>query len=128
MRTVRHLPAFERKSYAGDERTSPNKSWGEAKAMTEPVLGVDDFAIKKGQRVCDRMPAGIAKNVQHTLSSWAKAHLKSQHLLLNPPADALNGESRKRLGTLLGYNRNRYKNGILLEMQSAPPVALIVKH
>ncbi|MEC4566098.1 hypothetical protein L8C07_09085 [Paenibacillus sp. CMAA1739] len=69
--------------------------------MTEPVLGVDDFAIKKGQRVCDRMPAGSAKNVHHTLSSWAKARLKSQHLLLNPPADALNGESRKRLGTLL---------------------------
>ncbi|MEK5262411.1 hypothetical protein MKY75_24910 [Paenibacillus sp. FSL L8-0663] len=54
--------------------------------------------------------------------------MKSQHLLLNRPADALNGESRKRLGTLLGYNRNRYKNGILLEMQSALPVALIVKH
>lgn len=92
------------------------------------MLGVDDLAIMKGQRVCDRMPAGSAKNVHHTLSSWGKARLKSQHLLLNRPADALNGESRKRLGTLLGYNRNRYKNGILLEMQSALPVALIVKH
>jgi transposase len=154
-----------------------NKAWAEAKAMTELVLGVDDFAIKKGHtyntgihnlrgetmldllpgrkledlrayasahpdfrrlcpkavvmdlaqayhtwisecfptaiRIADRFHVHgyviecvqeVRKTVQHTLSSRVKAHLKSHHRLLNPPADALNEESRKRLNILLGYS------------------------
>jgi hypothetical protein len=72
------------------------KAWAGAKAMTSPSRKGNGYVIECLQ--------AVRKTVQHTLSLSAKAHLKSQHLLLNPPADALNGENRKRLGTLLGYS------------------------
>ncbi|WP_207637184.1 transposase, partial [Ruminiclostridium papyrosolvens] len=46
----------------------------------------------------------VRKTVQHTLSPRAKAYLKANHRLLNPPAESLNEESRKRLETLLSYS------------------------
>lgn len=45
----------------------------------------------------------VRKTVQHTLSPRAKAYLKANHRLLNPPAESLSEESRKRLETLLNY-------------------------
>lgn len=151
--------------------------WEEAKDMEDLVLGVDDFAIKKGHtyntgihnlkgeamldllpgrklealrayaqahpdflwlspkavvmdlaqpyhtwisecfpnaiRIADRFHVHryviesvqeVRKTVQHTLSPRAKAYLKANHRLLNPPAESLNEESRKRLETLLSYS------------------------
>lgn len=46
----------------------------------------------------------VRKTVQQTLSPRAKANLKANHRLLNPPADTLNEESKKRLEMLLGYS------------------------
>jgi len=45
----------------------------------------------------------VRKTVQNTLSPRAKACLKANHRLLNPPAESLDEESRKRLETLLNY-------------------------
>lgn len=151
--------------------------WEEAKDTEDLVLGVDDFAIKKGHtyntgihnlkgetmldllpgrkleelrayaqahpdflllnpkavvmdlaqayhawisecfpnaiRIADRFHVHgyviecvqeVRKTVQHTLSPRAKAHLKANHRLLNPPAETLSEESRKRLETLLSYS------------------------
>jgi transposase len=151
--------------------------WEEAKASEHLVLGVDDFAIKKGHtyntgihnlrgetmldvlcgrklddlrayaaqhpdfrqltpyavvmdlapsyhtwisecfpdaiRIADRFHVhgyvieslqAVRKTVQSTLSPRAKALLKSQHRLLNPPQDTLTEESQKRLETLLSYS------------------------
>ncbi|CAH1207637.1 hypothetical protein PAECIP111893_02742 [Paenibacillus plantiphilus] len=41
--------------------------------------------------------------MQNTLSPRAKAHLKANHRLLNPPAESLGEESRKWLELLLNY-------------------------
>ncbi|MBO9604679.1 MAG: ISL3 family transposase [Paenibacillaceae bacterium] len=152
-------------------------AWAEAEASSELVLGIDDFAIKKGHtyntgihnlrgetmldlfpgrslddlrayadahpdfrrlspkaivmdlaqvyhiwireyfptaiRIADRFHVHgyvvkavqeVRKTVQLTLSPRAKAYLKSHHRLLNPPADALNEESRNRLHTLLSFS------------------------
>ena len=46
----------------------------------------------------------VRKSVQHTLSPRAKAYLKANHRLLNPPAESLGEENRKRLETLLNYS------------------------
>ncbi|GGG18909.1 ISL3 family transposase [Paenibacillus aceti] len=46
----------------------------------------------------------VRKTVQSTLSPRAKALLKSQHRLLNPPKDTLTEEGQKRLEILLGYS------------------------
>lgn len=151
--------------------------WEEAKEMKELVLGVDDFAIKKGHtyntgihnlkgetmldllpgrkleelrtyarehpdflrlnpkavvmdlaqayhtwigecfpnaiRIADRFHVHryviecmqeVRKTVQNTLSPRAKAYLKANHRLLNPPTESLSEESRKRLETLLSYS------------------------
>lgn len=151
--------------------------WEEAKEAAELVLGVDDFAIKKGHtyntgihnlkgeamldllpgrkledlrayaqghpsflllspkavvmdlaqmyhtwisecfpnaiRIADRFHVHgfviesvqeARKAAQNTLAPRAKADLKSNHRLLNPPAESLGKESRKRLETLLGYS------------------------
>jgi transposase len=151
--------------------------WEEAKGMEDLVLGVDDFAIKKGHtyntgihnlkgetmldllpgrkleelrtyaqehpdflllnpkavvmdlaqayhtwigecfpnaiRIADRFHVHgyviesvqeVRKTVQHTLSPRAKAYLKANHRLLNPPAESLSDESRKQLETLLSYS------------------------
>jgi len=151
--------------------------WEEAKATPDLVLGVDDFASKKGHsyntgihnlkgetmldllpgrkleelrayaqahpdflllspkavvmdlaqayhtwisecfpnaiRIADRFHVhgyviecvqAVRKTVQNTLSPRAKAHLKASHRLLNPPAESLSEESRKRLETLLNYS------------------------
>ena len=40
----------------------------------------------------------VRKSVQHTLSPRAKAYLKANHRLLNPPAESLDEESRKPIG------------------------------
>lgn len=151
--------------------------WGEAQETADLVLGVDDFAIKKGHtyntgihnlkgetmldllpgrkledlraysgehpgflllnpkavvmdlakayhtwisecfpnaiRIADRFHVHgyviesvqeVRKSVQPTLSPRAKAYLKANHRLLNPPAESLGEESRKRLETLLNYS------------------------
>lgn len=151
--------------------------WNEAKASNRLILGVDDFAIKKGHtyntgihnlrgemmldvipgrklddlrayalqhpdflqptvhavvmdlaptyhiwisecfpdaiRIADRFHVHgyviesvqvVHKTVQSTLSPRAKALLKSQHRLLNPPMDTLTEESQKRLKVLLSYS------------------------
>jgi transposase len=151
--------------------------WEEAKETTELVLGIDDFAIKKGHtyntgihnlkgetmldllpgrkleelrtysqghpgflllnpkavvmdlaqayhtwisecfpkaiRIADRFHVHgyviesvqeVRKTVQNTLPPRAKAYLKANHGLLNPPADSLGEEGRKRLETLLNYS------------------------
>jgi len=151
--------------------------WEEAKASEHLVLGVDDFAIKKGHtyntgihnlrgetmlevlsgrtlddlrayaaqhpdfrqlapyavvmdlaavyhtwirecfpnaiRIADRFHVhgyviesvqAVRKTVQHTLSPRAKALLKSQHRLLNPPKETLTEESQQRLEVLLSYS------------------------
>lgn len=151
--------------------------WKEAKETADLVLGIDDFAIKKGHtyntgihnlkgetmldllpgrkleelrtyaqehpdflllnpkavvmdlaqtyhtwisecfpkaiRIADRFHVHgyviesvqeVRKTVQHTLSPRAKAYLKANHRLLNPPAESLSEESRKRLETLLNYS------------------------
>ena len=151
--------------------------WEEAKETTELVLGIDDFAIKKGHtyntgihnlkgetmldllpgrkleelrtssqghpgflllnpkavvmdlaqayhtwisecfpkaiRIADRFHVHgyviesvqeVRKTVQNTLSPRAKADLKANHRLLNPPAESLGETSRKRLETLLHYS------------------------
>ncbi|MCU6711655.1 ISL3 family transposase [Paenibacillus sp. J5C_2022] len=46
----------------------------------------------------------VRKTVQQTLSPRAKAYLKANHRLLNPPADTLSEESKKRLEALLNYS------------------------
>jgi Transposase and inactivated derivatives len=46
----------------------------------------------------------VRKTVQRTLSPRAKAYLKANHRLLNPPAESLSEESGKRLETLLSYS------------------------
>jgi transposase len=46
----------------------------------------------------------VRKTVQSTLSPRAKALLKSQHRLLNPPKDTLTQEGQKRLEVLLSYS------------------------
>jgi transposase len=46
----------------------------------------------------------VRKSVQHTLSPRAKAYLKANHRLLNPPVESLGEENRKRLETLLNYS------------------------
>jgi len=46
----------------------------------------------------------VRKTVQNALSPRAKAYLKANHRLLNPPAELLSEESRKRLETLLSYS------------------------
>lgn len=53
----------------------------------------------------------VRKTVQQTLSPRAKAHLKANHRLLNPPAETLDAESRKRLEVLLGYSSLLRKPG-----------------
>ncbi|MCU6713270.1 ISL3 family transposase, partial [Paenibacillus sp. J5C_2022] len=151
--------------------------WEEAKEMAELVLGVDDFAIKKGHtyntgihnlkgetmldllpgrkleelrsyaqdhpgflllnpkavvmdlaqayhtwirecfpkaiRIADRFHVHgyviaclqeVRKTVQPTLSPRAKAYLKANHRLLNPPSESLGEESRKKLGEILNYS------------------------
>ncbi|SCW66082.1 Transposase [Paenibacillus tianmuensis] len=151
--------------------------WEEAKETADLVLGVDDFAIKKGHayntgihnlkgetmldllpgrkleelrsyaqehpdflllnpkavvlnlarayhtwisecfpnaiRIADRFHVHgyviesvqeVRKTVQNTLSSRAKAHLKANHRLLNPPAESLGEESKKRWEALLNYS------------------------
>nr|WP_312876246.1 ISL3 family transposase [Paenibacillus frigoriresistens] len=151
--------------------------WEEAKKTSELVLGIDDFAIKKGHtyntgihnlkgetmldllpgrkldelrayaqehpsflllhpqavvmdlaqayhtwisecfphaiRIADRFHVHgyviesvqeVRKTVQNTLSPRAKAYLKANHRLLNPPADSLDETSRNRLETLLKYS------------------------
>lgn len=45
----------------------------------------------------------VRKSVQRTLSPRAKAHLKANHRLLNPPMESLGAASRKRLEVLLNY-------------------------
>ncbi|MBP1967123.1 hypothetical protein J2Z65_006387 [Paenibacillus aceris] len=51
----------------------------------------------------------VRKSIQSRLSSHAKAHLKSHHRLLNPPADALNVESRNSLHILSpDYDKNLF--------------------
>ncbi|MFF2018919.1 ISL3 family transposase [Paenibacillus sp. NPDC058177] len=151
--------------------------WEEAKETLELVLGVDDFAIKKGNtyntgihnlkgeamldllpgrkledlrkyakehpaflllhpkavvmvlakayhtwirecfpsaiRIADRFHVHgyvvesvqeVRKSVQQTLSPRAKANLKANHRLLNPPVESLDEESRSRLDLLLNYS------------------------
>nr|WP_244315646.1 transposase [Paenibacillus brasilensis] len=151
--------------------------WEEANASSDLVLGVDDFAIKKGHtyntgihnlkgetmldllpgrklealraytkehpeflllnpkavvmdlsqiyhtwisecfpyalRIADRFHVHgyviesvqeVRKTVQQTLSPRARTYLKANHRLLNPPAESLSEESRKRLETLLNYS------------------------
>lgn len=158
------------------ERIS-ERVWEEAERMSDLVLGVDDFAIKKGHtyntgihnlkgetmldvlqgrkledlrtyaqehpifrrlqpkavvmdlaqayhtwisecfpqaiRIADRFHVHgyviesvqeVRKSVQKTLSPRAKAHLKANHRLLNPPAESLGEEHRKRLDVLLHYS------------------------
>lgn len=153
------------------------QAWDEAQEANDLVLGIDDFAIKKGHtyntgihnlkgetmldllpgrklddlrtytnehrqflmlkpkavvmdlaqayhtwirecfpsaiRIADRFHVHgyvidsvqeVRKTVQQTLSPRAKAHLKTSHRLLNPPAETLDEESRKRLKVLLGYS------------------------
>lgn len=46
----------------------------------------------------------VRKTVQNALAPRAKADLKLNHRLLNPPAESLSKESRKRLGKLLNYS------------------------
>lgn len=46
----------------------------------------------------------VRKTVQQTLSPRAKVNLKANHRLLNPPAETLDAECRKRLEVLLGYS------------------------
>lgn len=154
-----------------------DQAWEEAQEANDLVLGIDDFAIKKGHtyntgihnlkgetmldllpgrklddlrayasehpsfrmlkpkavvmdlaqayhtwirecfpsaiRIADRFHVHgyvidsvqeVRKTVQQTLSPRAKAHLKANHRLLNPPAETLDAESRKRLEVLLGYS------------------------
>ncbi|WP_237096479.1 transposase [Paenibacillus dendritiformis] len=45
----------------------------------------------------------VRRTVQNTLSSRAKANLKANHRLLNPPAESLSEENKKRLESLLTY-------------------------
>lgn len=151
--------------------------WEEAKETAELVLGVDDFAIKKGHtyntgihnlkgetmldllpgrklealrayaqahpefllldpkavvmdlaqsyhtwisecfpkaiRIADRFHVHgyviegvqeVRKTVQSTLSPRAKAYLKANHRLLNPPSESLSEECRKKLDTILHYS------------------------
>lgn len=151
--------------------------WEEAKETTELVLGVDDFAIKKGHtyntgihnlkgetmldllpgrklevlrayaeahpefllldpkavvmdlaqayhtwmsecfpkaiRIADRFHVhgyviesvqDVRKAVQPNLSPRAKAHLKTNHRLLNPPSESLDEENAKKLETILNYS------------------------
>lgn len=153
------------------------KVWSEAKETTELVLGVDDFAIKKGHtyntgihnlkgetmldllpgrkledlrtyaqehsdflllnpkavvmdfakayhtwisecfpnaiRIADRFHVHgyvieslqeVRKTVQNALSPRAKVYLKVHHRLLNPPAESLREEDRKRLEMMLNYS------------------------
>lgn len=153
------------------------QAWDEAQATNDLVLGIDDFAIKKGHtyntgihnlkgetmldllpgrklddlrtyasehpqfrmlnpkavvmdlaqayhswirecfpsaiRIADRFHVHgyvidsvqeVRKTIQQTLSPRAKAHLKANHRLLNPPAETLDAESRTRLKVLLGYS------------------------
>lgn len=153
------------------------QAWEEAKGTCELVLGVDDFAMKKGHtyntgihnlkgetmldllpgrklealrayaqahpeflllnpkavvmdlaqayhtwvgecfpkaiRIADRFHVHgyviecvqeVRKTVQLTLSPRAKANLKANHRLLNPPAESLNEESKKKLDTILSYS------------------------
>ena len=46
----------------------------------------------------------VRKTVQRTLSPRARAYLKANHRMLNPPAESLNEESTKRLESLLHYS------------------------
>lgn len=46
----------------------------------------------------------VRKTVQQSLSPRAKAYLKANHRLLNPPVDTLSEESEKRLEALLNYS------------------------
>lgn len=151
--------------------------WEAAKEMDELILGVDDFAIKKGHtyntgihnlkgetmldllpgrklealrtyaqahpdfllldpkavvmdlaqtyhtwisecfpkaiRIADRFHVHgyviesvqtVRKTVQPTLSPRAKAYLKANHRLLNPPSESLDEQSRKKLDAILNYS------------------------
>lgn len=46
----------------------------------------------------------VRKSIQQTLAPHAKALLKANHRLLNPQAESLSEESRKKLDELLGYS------------------------
>jgi transposase len=46
----------------------------------------------------------VRKSVQSTLSPRARALLKANHRLLNPQAQSLSAESKKKLNELLGYS------------------------
>ncbi|WP_409347100.1 transposase [Paenibacillus sp. MBLB4367] len=46
----------------------------------------------------------VRRTIQNTLSPRAKAYLKANHRLLNPPAESFNEDSKKRLKTLLSYS------------------------
>nr|WP_249861927.1 ISL3 family transposase [Paenibacillus konkukensis] len=47
----------------------------------------------------------VRKTVQPTLSPRAKAYLKANHRLLNPPSESLDEQSRKKLDAILNYSR-----------------------